>query len=168
MSQTARLRPTSQCMLWAPLPSVATEVRLPPSPGACSSGGFLGYGWIEVFVRPAFGWQDMTQPTATLALNNKSTYNYLGQYLSISSDGNPIVSTGFFPVHTSSTPFLFTKPAGGRVNMAPSVTTLLSSNASGAEAVAIGPSNTIAVTNRSDWTVRVYQRIPKASSRSQP
>ncbi len=156
MIQTARLMPTSACLLGDPLAISADGSTIASFAGACSGGGYLGYSWIEVFVRPAGGWQDMAEPTATLSVQNTGLYNYLGLYLGMSGDGKTIVTTGAFPGVHKSILYLFHKPTGGWNNMGPSSQYLLNHIAQ-PEAVAINR-RTIAVTNRSDFTVHVFHR----------
>jgi len=161
MTQTARLHPTSQCLLGGPLAISADGGTIASFAGACSGGGYLGYSWMQVFVRPADGWQDTATPTAILSLPGAVQYNYLGLYMGMSEDGETIVATGYFPGVHRSILFLFNKPAGGWTNMATSSSRyLLSDHATEPEAVAIN-GRTVAVTNRADLTVHVYHRYSK-------
>lgn len=157
MTQTARLHPTSQCMVGSTLAISGDGGTIVSFAGGCSGGGFLGIGWLELFVRPASGWQDTSQPTAVLALNNSGSYNDLGLYLGISADGNTVVTTGLFYYPRKTFLFVFNKPAHGWTNMGPSSSIFLSNKATEPEAVALN-GRTIAVTNQPDNTVRVFQR----------
>jgi hypothetical protein len=161
MTQTARLHPTSQCLLGGPLAISADGSTIASFAGACSGGGYLGYSWMEVFVRPADGWQDTATPTAILSLPGAVQYNYLGLYMGMSEDGETIVATGYFPGVHRSILFLFNKPAGGWANMATSSSRyLLSDHATEPEAVAIN-GRTVAVTNHGDLKIHVFHRYSK-------
>jgi hypothetical protein len=159
MTQTARLMPTSQCLLGGPLAISADGSTIASFAGACSGGGYLGYSWIQVFVRPADGWHDTAEPTATLSVRNTGLYNYLGVYLGLSEDGQTIVATGSFPGVHKSILYLFNKPAKGWTDMGQSSQYLLE-NIANPEAVAIN-GRTVAVTNHEDLTVHVFHRYSK-------
>jgi hypothetical protein len=158
MTPTARLTPTSQCLLGSPLAISADGSTVASFAGACSGGGYLGYSWIEVFVRPADGWRDAAEPTATLSVQNTGLYNYLGLYLGLSEDGQAIVATGSFPGVHKSILYLFNKPTRGWT-VAQSSQYLLE-NIADPEAVAIN-GRTVAVTNHGDLTVHVFHRYSK-------
>ncbi|HEY4904081.1 MAG TPA: hypothetical protein VIH89_11455 [Candidatus Sulfotelmatobacter sp.] len=157
MNQTARLMPTDQCLLGGALAISADGGTIASFAGNCAGGGFTGIGSIEVFIRPAAGWQDTTHPDATLALINTGAYNNLGLYLGMSADGKTIVSTGYFAYPKKSYLFVFDQASGGWTNMGPSNSVLLSNLAVGPEAVAIN-GETIAVTDQPNKAVLVFQR----------
>lgn len=154
MNQTARLHPTSQCMLGGNIVISADGSTIAAFAGTCSGGGFLGYGWIEVFVRPASGWADTDQPTAVLSAGPA---NDVGVSLAMTPDGKTIATTGVFPSQDKVFLYLFDRPAGGWTTMDPTASIRLS-NFTEVPDVAMNSSQTIALSNRSDSSVDVYQR----------
>ncbi|MCU1304469.1 MAG: putative cell wall-anchored protein [Candidatus Sulfotelmatobacter sp.] len=150
MNQTAILSASNQCELGQAIAMSADASTVVSFAGGCSGGGFLGYGWLEVFVRPASGWQNMTQPTAILTLKSPASVNDFGEYLSISADGQIIAATG--QIAHKSFVSLFVRPAGGWVNANPNYGF---ATPSGLNPVALSGNNIAVVSN---GAVLVFQR----------
>lgn len=74
------------------------------------------YGWIDVYVRPSGGWQNM-QPTATLTVPIEADdHSFLGTFTSLSADGKTIVSNGYNNRTKGSYLAVYEEPATGWVS----------------------------------------------------
>lgn len=158
MTQTAKLTRISTCYLDSPLAISSDGSTIVASFQGCTSQGrLLEYGWLEVFVRPSSGWQDMAQPTAVLSLQNGGLHNFVGQTVAISPSGNTIVTTGYIYIRNRSFLLLFDKPSGGWVNMSP--TENLTMPGTTGNPVALRD-DMVAVNDQGNGYVLVYQRTP--------
>jgi hypothetical protein len=158
MTQTAKLAPISTCYLDSPLAISSDGSTIVASFQGCTSQGrLLEYGWLEVFVRPASGWQDMAKPTAVLSLQNGGLHDFVGQTVAISPGGNTIATTGYVYSTKRSFLLLFDKPSGGWVSMNP--TENLTMPGTTGNPVALN-GNIVAVNDQGNGYVLVYQRTP--------
>lgn len=79
------------------------------APGGEDGQGNFVTGAVYVYVKPATGWQNMTQ-VAKLTASDTAGANNFGSFVAIS--GNTIVADSSYPEL-----YVFTEPAGGWVNM---------------------------------------------------
>jgi hypothetical protein len=77
------------------------------------------YGWLDVYVKPASGWQD-AQPTAVLTVGGGTQNpNDMGFYVSISGDGKTVVSPYANRKLNENFLAIYQKPAAGWSSMNP-------------------------------------------------
>ena len=155
MTQTAKLAPLTGCGAGYPIAISSDGSTIVAGVGGCNLGGYPGYGWLEVFVRPASGWHDTQQPTAILSLSNTGQYNFMGLYLAISPDGKTIAGTGYFYYPQKSFVFLFDRPASGWTSMNPTAT--VATGNVNVSPVAIS-GNTVSLIDMIHGSLLVYER----------
>jgi hypothetical protein len=69
------------------------------------------YGSIQVYVKPAAGWQNTSQPNATLTESVQGLEDQMGSTVALS--GNTVVSQGIVGTQNLRGVFVFVEPAGG-------------------------------------------------------
>jgi FG-GAP repeat len=156
-AQTARLNPTSQCLLGYAI-AISSDGSTIVSSASQSSGceGGTATFWIDVFVRPAGGWQDTATPTAVLSVPNNGLNTNFGLHLALSASGKTVIGEVYLPSVGKTYLEFFDEPSGGWTSMSPS-SSFLAPFGNGEWPLAINGS-TISLLDPNSNAVRVYQR----------
>ncbi|HLJ46558.1 MAG TPA: hypothetical protein VKU01_11155 [Bryobacteraceae bacterium] len=119
MTQTAELAASGSSMMGLYAFSGDTIVGGQLS---CTGNGNFGPGALYVYVKPAGGWTNMSNPTATLADGNPGCVDHFVNSATMNQTQDIIVAgTGVAPKDNV---FIFARPAGGWTNMGHATTVL--------------------------------------------
>jgi hypothetical protein len=91
--------------------------------GRGSPGYASGPGVVYVYTKPASGWANMTQ-VAKLTASEGDNFDYLGESVAISADGNTIIAGAPITHQGQGAAYVFVKPASGWTNMTETATLL--------------------------------------------
>jgi hypothetical protein len=112
------------------------------------------YGSIEVYIKPKGGWQNLSQPNATLSQSNAQFEDQ--SFRSVAISGGTIVGEGLVQGNTSEySIFLFIKPAAGwsgNLTEAAVLSSTQAGNDFGSGGVAVSGNTVIAGSNSSNIT----------------